>query len=137
MIENQSLIDKYTEEIGNLRFNDKNLAKICSKILDFLSQDNKSLENTDLKTYLKASEFSNLIRSIYNPAHLETHKFLINKKQDEQEKSFEELLEIHSVSFSNETLNQAISDLEKNMDQESFENFVKLKMESLNKGENK
>ena len=39
--------------------------------------------------------------------------------------------------FQNETLNQAISDLEKNMDQESFENFVKLKMESLNKGENK
>tara|TARA_B100000073_G_scaffold265500_1_gene225123 strand:- start:1040 stop:2854 length:1815 start_codon:yes stop_codon:yes gene_type:complete len=137
MIENQSLIDKYTEEIGNLRFNDKNLAKICSKILDFLSQDNKSLENTDLKTYLEASEFSNLIRSIYNPSHLETHKFLINKQQDEQEKSFEELLNIHSVSFSNETLNQAISDLEKNMDQESFENFVKLKMESLNKGENK
>ena len=62
---------------------------------------------------------------------------MINKEQNEQEKSFEELINIHSVSFSNETLNQAISDLEKNMDQESFENFVKLKMESLNKGENK
>ena len=55
------------------------------------------------------------------------------KQQIEQEKSFEELLKIHSVSLSNETLDKAILDLEKNMDQESFENFVKAKMESLNK----
>ena len=60
-------------------------------------------------------------------------RFLINKQQIEQEKSFEELLKIHSVSLSNETLDQAVLDLEKNMDQESFENFVKAKMESLNK----
>ena len=133
MIENRRLVDKYIEEIGNIQFNDKNLAKICSKILDFCSQDNKNLENKDLKTYLEASEFSKLIRSVYNPSLLETYKFLINKQQVEQEKSFEELLEIHSVSLSNETLDQAVLDLEKNMDQESFENFVKAKMESLNK----
>ena len=133
MIENSRLVDKYIEEIGNIQFNDKNLAKICSKILDFCSQDNKNLENKDLKTYLEASEFSKLIRSVYNPSLLETYKFLINKKQVEQEKSFEELLKIHSVSLSNETLDQAVLDLEKNMDQESFENFVKAKMESLNK----
>ena len=133
MIENSRLVDKYIEEIGNIQFNDKNLAKICSKILDFCSQDNKNLENKDLKTYLEASEFSKLIRSVYNPSLLETYKFLINKQQVEQEKSFEELLKIHSVSLSNETLDQAVLDLEKNMDQESFENFVKAKMESLNK----
>tara|TARA_E500000178_G_scaffold341312_1_gene385101 strand:- start:920 stop:2728 length:1809 start_codon:yes stop_codon:yes gene_type:complete len=133
MIENRHLVDKYIEEIGNIQFNDKNLAKICSKILDFCSQDNKNLENKDLKTYLEASEFSKLIRSVYNPSLLETYKFLINKQQVEQEKSFEELLKIHSVSLSNETLDQAVLDLEKNMDQESFENFVKAKMESLNK----
>ena len=133
MIENRRLVDKYIEEIGNIQFNDKNLAKICSKILDFCSQDNKNLENKDLKTYLEASEFSKLIRSVYNPSLLETYKFLINKQQVEQEKSFEELLKIHSVSLSNETLDQAVLDLEKNMDQESFENFVKAKMESLNK----
>ena len=123
MIENSRLVDKYIEEIGNIQFNDKNLAKICSKILDFCSQDNKNLENKDLKTYLEASEFSKLIRSVYNPSLLETYKFLINKQQVEQEKSFEELLKIHSVSLSNETLDQAVLDLEKNMDQESFENF--------------
>ena len=133
MIENRHLVDKYIEEIGNIQFNDKNLAKICSKILDFCSQDNKNLENNDLKTYLEASEFSKLIRGVYNPSLLETYKFLINKQQIEQEKSFEELLKIHSVSLSNETLDQAVLDLEKNMDQESFENFVKAKMESLNK----
>ena len=133
MIENRLLVDKYIEEIGDIQFNDKNLAKICSKILDFCSQDNKNLENNDLKTYLEASEFSKLIRGIYNPSLLETYKFLINKQQIEQEKSFEELLKIHSVSLSNETLDQAVLDLEKNMDQESFENFVKAKMESLNK----
>jgi DNA primase len=133
MIENRRLVDKYIEEIGNIQFNDKNLAKICSKILDFCSQDNKNLENKDLKTYLEASEFSKLIRGVYNPSLLETYKFLINKQQIEQEKSFEELLKIHSVSLSNETLDQAVLDLEKNMDQESFENFVKAKMESLNK----
>ncbi|MFL2899984.1 MAG: DNA primase [Candidatus Pelagibacterales bacterium] len=133
MIENRHLVDKYIEEIGNIQFNDKNLAKICSKILDFCSQDNKNLENNDLKTYLEASEFSKLIRGVYNPSLLETYKFLINKQQIEQERSFEELLKIHSVSLSNETLDQAVLDLEKNMDQESFENFVKAKMESLNK----
>ena len=133
MIENRHLVDKYIEEIGNIQFNDKNLAKICSKILDFCSQDNKNLENKDLKTYLEASEFSKLIRGVYNPSLLETYKFLINKQQIEQERSFEELLKIHSVSLSNETLDQAVLDLEKNMDQESFENFVKAKMESLNK----
>ena len=133
MIENRHLVDKYIEEIGNIQFNDKNLAKICSKILDFCSQDNKNLENNDLKTYLEASDFSKLIRGVYNPSLLETYKFLINKQQIEQERSFEELLKIHSVSLSNETLDQAVLDLEKNMDQESFENFVKAKMESLNK----
>ena len=133
MIENRHLVDKYIEEIGNIQFNDKNLAKICSKILDFCSQDNKNLENNDLKTYLEASEFSKLIRGVYNPSLLETYKFLLNKQQIEQERSFEELLKIHSVSLSNETLDQAVLDLEKNMDQESFENFVKAKMESLNK----
>ena len=133
MIENRHLVDKYIEEIGNIQFNDKNLAKICSKILDFCSLDNKNLENKDLKTYLEASDFSKLIRGIYNPSLLETYKFLINKQQIEQEKSFEELLKIHNVSLSNETLDQAVLDLEKNMDQESFENFVKAKMESLNK----
>ena len=96
-------------------------------------RDNKNLENNDLKTYLEASEFSKLIRSVYNPSLLETYKFLINKQQIEQEKNFEELLKIHSVSLSNETLDQAVLNLEKNMDQESFENFVKAKMESLNK----
>ena len=133
MIENRHLVDKYIEEIGNIQFNDKNLAKICSKILDFCSQDNKNLENNDLKTYLEASEFSKLIRGVYNPSLLETYKFLLNKQQIEQERSFEELLKIHSVSLSNETLDKAVLDLEKNMDQESFENFVKAKMESLNK----
>ena len=133
MIENRHLVDKYIEEIGNIQFNDKNLAKICSKILDFCSQDNKNLENNDLKTYLEASEFSKLIRGVYNPSLLETYKFLLNKQQIEQERGFEELLKIHSVSLSNETLDQAVLDLEKNMDQESFEKFVKVKMESLNK----
>ena len=133
MIENRHLVDKYIEEIGNIQFNDKNLAKICSKILDFCSQDNKNLENNDLKTYLEASEFSKLIRGVYNPSLLETYKFLLNKQQIEQERGFEELLKIHSVSLSNETLDQAVLDLEKNMDQESFENFVKAKLESLNK----
>ena len=133
LIENESLVEKYIEEIGDIKFNDDNLGKMCARIVDFFANNNKNLENNELKTYLEGQGFSNLIRSVYNPSLLETYKILINKNQLEQENSFKELLKIHSSSLTNESLNKASLDFEKKMDQESFENFVKLKMESLNK----
>ena len=45
----------------------------------------------------------------------------------------EELINIQKRFLNDDDLNQAASDLEKNMDEKSFENFVKLKKESLNK----
>ena len=133
LIENESLVEKYIEEIGDIKFNDDNLGKMCARIVDFFANNNKNLENNELKTYLEGQGFSNLIRSVYNPSLLETYKILINKNQLEQENSFKELLKIHSSSLTNESLNKASLDFEKKMDQKSFENFVKLKMESLNK----
>ena len=64
---------------------------------------------------------------------METYKFLINKHQDELEKSFNELLKIHNDSMKDDSLSDAVLDLENKMDQESFDNFVKLKLESFKK----
>ncbi len=133
LIENLDLVEKYIEEIGDIKFNDHNLGKICSKIVDFCTNSNKNLENNGLKTYLDGQGFSNLIKRVYNPTLLETYKFLINKHQDELEKSFNELLKIHNDSMKDDSLSDAVLDLENKMDQESFDNFVKLKLESFKK----
>ena len=132
-IENLRISSKYIEELGSLGFNDDNLSKICSKIVDFVSQSDKNLENSSLKTYLMNSGFQNTIRSIYQPELIKTYKLLINKNQSDLERSFEELINIQKRFLNDDDLNQAASDLEKNMDEKSFENFVKLKKESLNK----
>ena len=132
-IENLRISSKYIEELGSLGFNDDNLSKICSKIVDFVSQCDKNLENSSLKTYLMNSGFQNTIRSIYQPELIKTYKLLINKNQSDLERSFEELINIQKRFLNDDDLNQAASDLEKNMDEKSFENFVKLKKESLNK----
>ena len=132
-IENIKITTKYIEELGSLSFNDPNFAKICSKIVDFVAGFDKDLDNYHLKTYLNDTGFQNTIRSIYQPELLKTYKSLINKEQLDLEKSFEELIKIQNDFLNNDELNQAVSDLEKNMDEESFENFVKLKKESLNK----
>ena len=79
------------------------------------------------------SRFQNTIRSIYQPELIKTYKLLINKNQSDLERSFEELINIQKRFLNDDDLNQAASDLEKNMDEKSFENFVKLKKESLNK----
>ena len=132
-IENIEISSKYVEELGSLSFNNMNLSKICSKIVDFVSQGDKNLENYSLKTYLNDSGFQNIIRSIYQSELIKTYKLLLNKDQSDLEKIFEELLKIQNRFISDEVLNQAASDLEKNMDDESFKNFLKLKKESLNK----
>ena len=132
-IENFRISSKYIEELGSLGFNDDNLSKICSKIVDFVSQSDKNLENSSLKTYLMDSGFQNTIRSIYQPELIKTYKLLINKNQSDLERSFEELINLQKRFLNDDDLNQAASDLEKNMDEKSFENFVKLKKESLNK----
>ncbi len=46
-------------------------------------------------------------------------------------KSFIGLLELHSKLVDEIDLKIALDDLEENMDQKSFENFVKIKKESL------
>ena len=133
VLENSQILEKYMEELGNLKFNDIELSKICSKIVDFSSQSDKDLEKSSLKSYLEGIGFQKTIRSIYHPSLLDTYKSLIARDQLDLEKSFEELLKIQTGFFSDEDLNNAASELEKNMDEKSFENFVKLKKESLNK----
>ena len=42
-------------------------------------------------------------------------------------------MDLHNKLLGKKDLSQAFKDLEQNMDQESFENFVKIKNESLTK----
>ena len=49
------------------------------------------------------------------------------------EKSFLGLLDLHKSIIEENDLDLALSDLEEKMDEKSFENFMKLKKESISK----
>jgi len=134
IIENPFLIYKYTEEFGKIRFNDLKLSKLTSKIIEFSSSHaDKNLENFDFKAYLLDQGLDQEINFIYQPNLISTYGSLIKSEPASVEKSFLGLVEFHSKLVDENDLTKAFADLEQNMDQESFENFVKIKNESLNK----
>ena len=134
MIDNPFLILKYSEEMGKIHFNDLNLSSLVSEILEFSSSNgDKELENFDLKSYLINKGLNKEITYIYQSKLLSTYNAIIKNTKEEVEKSFLGLLELHKNLIEETDLDVALSDLEENMDDKSFERFMRIKKESLNK----
>ena len=134
VIENPFLLTKYMEEFGRIDFNDLKLSKLVSHIIEFGALDAiKDLENFDFKSYLLDKGFSQEITSIYSSSLLETYSSVIKNDLKVVETSFLGLLELHNQLLNRRDLSQAFRDLEENMDQKSYEKFLKIKKESLNK----
>jgi len=132
IIENPFLLIKYIEELGRIGFNDLKLSKLVSHIIEFgtLNSD-KELENFDFKSYLLDKGLSQEIAGIYEYNLLKTYSSVIKSDFEIVEKSFLGLLDLHNHLLEKKDLSQAFKDLEQNMDQESYENFLKIKKESL------
>ncbi len=134
IIENPFLISKYLEELGLVSFSNIEISKACSRIVEYItSKDYKNLENLDIKTYLIEKGFQQQIKDIYNPSLLNTYQPLLQNNEQEVERSFLEFLSLQNQFAGNKEIDQAVIDLEENMDEESLERFLKLKKESLNK----
>ena len=134
MIDNPFLILKYSEEMGKIHFNDLNLSSLVSEILEFSSSNgDKELENFDLKSYLINKGLNKELTYIYQSKLLSTYNAIIKNTKEEVEKSFLGLLELHKNLIEETDLDVALSDLEENMDDKSFERFMRIKKESLNK----
>ena len=134
IIENPLLLFKYIEELGKIRFNDLKLAKLVSEIIEFGSTNSdKDLENFDFKSYLLEKGLTVEIALIYKSNLLKTYRSVIKSDFEIVEKSFLGLLDLHNHLLEKKDLSQAFRDLEQNMDQESYENFLKIKKESLAK----
>ncbi|MBD1142086.1 DNA primase [Pelagibacterales bacterium SAG-MED32] len=134
IIENPLLLSKYIEELGRISFNDLKLAKLVSQIIKFCSiNSDKDLESFDLKSYLLRQGLTEEIESIYKSNLLKTYRLAIKSDFEIVENSFLGLLDLHKQLLEKKDLSQAFRDLEQNMDQESYENFLKIKKESLAK----
>ena len=134
IIENPLLLFKYIEELGRISFNNLKFVKLVSEIIEFGSiYSDKDLENFDFKSYLLDKGLTEEIANIYNSNLLKTYRAVIKSDFEIVEKSFLGLLELHNNLLEKKDLSQAFRDLEQNMDQESYENFLKIKKESLAK----
>ena len=134
IIENPFLISRYLEELGLINFSNIELSKVCSRIVEYIVlNDDKSLENIDIKSYLIDEGFQQQIVDIYNPSLLNTYQPLLKNSEQEVERSFLEFLDLQNKFAENKDIDQAAVDLEENMNEENFEKFLKLKKESLNK----
>ena len=134
LIENPFLIFKHIEELGKIRFNDLYLSSTVSQILEFsTSHGDKELENFDLKSYLRQKGFDREITYIFQSKLLDTYRLIINNNKEEVEKGFLGLLDLHKDLLEENDLDSALNDLEEKMDEKSFENFMKIKKESLSK----
>ncbi len=132
LIENPFLLDKYSEELGHLQFNDDKLNKMVVSILEFSSSiNNKDLENTELRPYLENKGFNQLINYLYKPTLIETYKELIHNTKDIVERGFIEMMNVHNELSKKSELTEAYLDFEQNMDDESYKNFLKVKNETL------
>ena len=132
LIENPFLLDKYSEELGQLVFNDAKLTKIVSEILEFSSfNTDKALENLNLRSYLEDKGFNQMINYLYNPSLINTYKGMINSAQEIVEKNFLEMISVHKELSNQNELSEAYLDFEQNMDDESYKNFLKIKSETL------
>ena len=134
LIQNPFLISKYAEELGKLTFNDLNLSSLLSEILGFsISRSDKDLENFDLKSYLMDRGFNKEINYIFRSELLDTYKLLLSNTMEVVEENFVGLIRLHNELSNLNDLDNAFNNLEEKMDQESFENFMKIKKESLDK----
>ena len=134
VIENPILLFKYLEELGKISFNDLKLSNLAAQIIDFGSLNtDKDLEKFDLKSYLIKRGLDQEISSIYKSNLLDTYSSVIKNDLSVVESSFLGLIDLHNQLLEKKDLSEALKDLEKNMDQESYENFLKIKKESLNK----
>ena len=134
VIENPQLILKYIEELGRISFNDLKLSKLVSEIIEFGSiNSDKDLENFDFKSYLLDKGLKVETALIYKSNLIKTYRSVIKSDFEIVEKSFLGLLDLHNKLLEKNDLSQAFKDLEQNMDQESYENFLKIKKESLAK----
>ena len=132
LIENPFLIVKYIEELGKIRFNDLNLSTLVSEILEFsASNSDKELENFDLKSYLIERGLTQEIKYIFQPRLLSTYGSIIKNNKEQVDKSFNGLLDLQKNLLEENDLDAALNDLEKKMDEKSFENFKKIKKESM------
>ena len=132
LIENPFLVLKYPEELGKICFNDLNLSSLVSEILDFsVSNTDKELENFDLKSYLIDKGLDQEINYIFKANLLSTYNSIIRNDKAKVEKSFIGLLDLHNNLLDEGDLDKALSNLEENMDEKSFENFVRIKKESI------
>jgi hypothetical protein len=98
-----------------------------------ISNNDKTLENMSIKSYLIEKGFQQQIEAIYKPSLFSTYQPLLKGSQQEVERAFLELLDLQRKIVENREINQAVLDLEENMNEESFEKFLKLKKESISK----
>ena len=97
------------------------------------SNVDKELENFDLKSYLIKRGLNQEITYIFQPKLLSTYSSIIKNEKAEVEKSFISLLSLHKNLMDESDLDLALSDLEEKMDEKSFENFMRIKKESISK----
>ena len=134
LIENPFLVIKYTEELGKISFKDLNLSALISEILEFsASNSDKDLENLDLKSYLLCKGFEQEIKYIYQPKLLNTYNSIINNTMEVVDKSFIGLINLQQDLLEETEINNALNILEEQRDEKSFEEFARIKKESLNK----
>ena len=134
LIENPFLILKYTEELGKISFKDPHLSTTVKEILEFSTSNiDKELENFDLKSYLLKRGLNREIQYIFRSELLNTYSSIIRNNRKEVERGFMGLLELQRGLIEESDLNLALSDLEQKMDEKSFENFMRIKKESIYK----
>ena len=134
LIENPFLILKYVEDLGKIRLNDLKHSFLVSKILEFCSSiGDKELEKFDLKSYLLERGLEQEINYIYQSKLLNTYSLILKNDRESVEKSFLELINLQSNLVDESDLSSALKDLEKEMNDENFEKFLRIKNESLNR----
>jgi hypothetical protein len=133
VIENPRLINDFFEDLGQLNFNKTDFLRLCSFIVEYASNDDKELEKEALKSYLNNSEFSNIVGEIYKDELLRTYRTLLDSDYETLKFTFLELLNLQNKFTANTQLEDAEALLAENMDDASFEKFLKLKKDSLTK----
>ena len=125
--------------VSNISFDEiipyaEKLAKLVSEIIEFGTiNSDKDIENFDFKSYLLDKGLSGEVTSIYKSNLLKTYRSVIKSDFEVVENSFLGLLDLHNQLLEKKDLIKAFNDLEQNMNQESYENFLRIKKESLAK----
>ena len=123
----------FFEDLGQLNFNKTDFLRLCSFIVEYASNDHKELEKEALKSYLNNSEFINIVGEIYKDELLRTYRSLLDSDYEMLKFTFLELISLQNKFTANTQLEDAEALLAENMDDASFERFLKLKKDSLTK----